>query len=305
MRIVFMGTPDFAVPSLGLLAEGHEVALVVTRPDAVRGRGRRLEPSPVKEAAASLGIPVAEAARVDAELIGRIRDAAPDVVVVAAYGCLLPEELLGLVPHGCVNVHASLLPRWRGAAPVQRAVLAGDEVVGVSIMRLVQKMDAGAYCAQASVPVQEKGAGELLEELAALGAECLLEALGPIAAGTAVWTEQDESLVTFAPKVEKSEMRLSPGDDVLANVRRVRAQTDAAPARALVAGRGVRVMAARVAAAGQAIDAGAVRVDHGSVLLGCADGALELVRVKPDGKREMAASAWGQGLRGADIHWES
>lgn len=305
MRIVFMGTPEFAVPSLRLLAAQHEVSLVVTRPDAVRGRGKKLLPSPVKEAALELGIEVAEASRVTPDLLERLRAARPDIIVVAAYGCLLPDTVLSLAPLGCVNVHASLLPRWRGAAPIQRAVLAGDERIGVSIMRLVQKMDAGAYCAQASVSAGEKGAEELLAELAELGAACLLEALGPIEAGTAVWTEQDESLVTFAPKVEKSEMRLSPADDAEINARRVRAQTDAAPARALVAGKGVRVLQARVATGAHALDAGAVRVKRGTVLLGCADAALELLRVKPDGKREMEAAAWAQGLRGDGLVWEA
>lgn len=301
MRIVFMGTPDFSVPSLRLLNEHHDVTLVVTRPDAVRSRGKRLEPSPTKVAALELGIPVLETKRATPEVIDRLRTEQPDVICVVAFGCLLPDEVLTLAPHGCVNVHGSLLPRWRGAAPIQRAVLEGDERAGVSIMRLVQQMDAGAYCRQASVEVGEKSCALVMDELAQLGAEELLRALDDMEAGTAVWTEQDESLVTYAAKIDKAEMRLSPADDALPNLRRVRASTDAAPARLVVAGKGVRALEANVAK--ESVAPGAVMVRKGHVFIGCADAALELVRVKPDGKREMDASAWASGLRGQGLTW--
>ncbi|MEE0026857.1 MAG: methionyl-tRNA formyltransferase, partial [Atopobiaceae bacterium] len=155
MRVVFMGTPDFAVPSLQEISKAHEVTLVVTRPDAVRGRGKRLEPSPVKRAAQTLGIPVLEAKRLSAEDVERVAQERPDVICVAAYGAILSDELLAIPPLGVVNVHASLLPKGRGAAPIQRAVLEGDEVAGVSIMRIVHDLDAGPYCRQASIPVGE------------------------------------------------------------------------------------------------------------------------------------------------------
>ena len=166
MRIIFMGTPDFAVPSLSLLAQRHEVTLVVTRPDAVRSRGKRLEPSPVKVKALELGIPVLECTRVTDDVLARLRAEEPDVICVVAFGCLLPDAVLELAPLGCVNVHGSLLPKWRGAAPIQRAVLEGDEHIGISIMRLVQKMDAGDYCRQASVELGEKGCAQVMDELA-------------------------------------------------------------------------------------------------------------------------------------------
>lgn len=301
MRVVFMGTPDFAVPSLEALAGRHEVALVLTRPDAVRGRGRALVPSPVKARALELGLPVLEASRVTPEVMGALRSAAPDVVCVAAFGCILPDEVLALAPGGCVNVHASLLPRWRGAAPIQRAILAGDERTGVSIMRIGHGVDTGAYCAQASCEIGEKGAGELTSELARMGAELLVETLPAVVAGTAEWVEQDEALVTHAAKIEKSELALDARDAARANALRVQASGDTAPARCAVAGRGVRVCAAR--AVGSGPGAGEVCVSRGHVLLGCADGALELVRVKPDGKREMDASAWAAGLRGDGLIW--
>jgi len=301
MRVVFMGTPDFAVPSLRLLAERHDVTLVVTRPDAVRSRGKRLEPSPVKHAALELGLPVLETSRITDEAFARVADERPDVIAVAAYGCILPDRLLELAPLGCVNVHGSLLPRWRGAAPIQRAVLCGDERAGISIMKVVHELDAGAYCRQASVEVADKDSSQVMGELAELGAQELLLALDDIASGSVVWTEQDESLVTYAAKIDKAEMRLSPADDALTNLRRVRASMDAAPARLSVEGKGVRALAGRLADADVA--QGAVRVGKGHVILGCATGALELTRVKPDGKREMDASAWAAGLRGHDLAW--
>ena len=301
MRIVFMGTPSFAVPSVRALATEHEVSLVVTRPDAVRGRGKRLEPSPVKSAALELGIDVLEAQRIGAEEIERVANERPDAICVAAYGAILPDELLAIPPLGTVNVHASLLPHGRGAAPIQRGVLEGDEYAGVSIMRIVRELDAGPFCRQARVPIADKSCGALMEELAELGAAELMEALRLMAAGEVLWTEQDESEVTYAAKVEKAEMLLDPRDGALANKRRVQASLDAAPARAVVAGRGVRVLEARVSE--EAVDQGVVLVHKGRVCLGCSEETLELLRVKPDGKREMGASAWASGLRGNDLTW--
>ena len=301
MRVVFMGTPDFAVPSLEALAERHDVALVLTRPDAVRGRGKALVPSPVKARALELGLPVLETSRMTPEALDALRAAAADVFCVAAYGCILPDEVLTMAPGGCVNVHASLLPRWRGAAPIQRAILAGDAETGVSIMRIGHGVDTGAYCAQASTPVGEKGTEELTAELARLGAELLVETLPSVLDGTAVWVEQDEALVTHAAKIAKAELALDPVDAARENALRVQASGDTAPARCAVAGRGVRVCAAR--SVEKDVAPGVVTVEHGRVWLGCADGALEILRVKPDGKREMEASAWAAGLRGDGLTW--
>lgn len=302
MRIVFMGTPAFAVPSLRALAGAHDVRLVLTRPDAVRGRGKRLEPSAVKAAATELGIDVLETKRITDEVMDAIRAAEPDVIVVAAFGCILPDAVLEAAPLGCVNVHASSLPRWRGAAPIQRAILSGDARAGVSIMRVVHDLDAGAHCRQADVEVGEKSCPQVMGELAELGARELLAALDQMADGTAVWVEQDESKVTYAKKIEKAEMLLDPAATALDNRRRVQTSLDAAPARMAVAGKGVRVLAARVAEEGVA--QGEVLVRHGRVIAGCADGAIELLRVKPDGKREMEASAWAAGLHQSQLAWE-
>ena len=306
MRIVFMGTPDFAVPSLRALAAAHDVALVLTRPDAVRSRGKKLEPSPVKAAALELGLPVLEAKRMEPEVVDALRAARADVFCVAAYGCILPDEVLTMAPLGCVNVHASLLPRWRGAAPIQRAILAGDAEAGVSIMRIGHGVDTGAYCAQASCSVVGKSADELTSELAELGAGLLLEVLPGLAAGTVSWTEQDEALVTHAAKIQKAELRLDPAVSAADNERRALASSDAAPARCMLAGKPVRVLAARVApVSGAVLAAGELAIQGGRVLLGCGEGALEVLELKPDGKRAMDAAAWAAGQRGAAVTWEA
>ena len=306
MRIVFMGTPDFAVPSLRALAAAHDVALVLTRPDAVRSRGKKLEPSPVKAAALELGLPVLEAKRMEPEVVDALRAARADVFCVAAYGCILPDEVLTMAPLGCVNVHASLLPRWRGAAPIQRAILAGDAEAGVSIMRIGHGVDTGAYCAQASCSVAGKSADELTSELAELGAGLLLEVLPELAAGTVSWTEQDEALVTHAAKIQKAELRLDPAVSAADNERRALASSDAAPARCMLAGKPVRVLAARVApVSGAVLAAGELAIQGGRVLLGCGEGALEVLELTPDGKRAMDAAAWAAGQRGAAVTWEA
>ena len=302
LRVVFMGTPEFAVPSLERLAESCDVALVLTRPDAVRGRGRALVPSPVKARALELGLPVVEASRITPEVADALRAAAADVFCVAAYGCILPDEVLTMAPGGCVNVHASLLPRWRGAAPIQRAILAGDERTGVSIMRIGHGVDTGAYCAQASVTVGEKDTEALTAELARVGAELLVETLPSVVGDTAAWVEQDEALVTHAAKISKAELMLDPADGVRANALRVQASGDTAPARCVVAGRGVRVCAAR--AGERDVAPGSVAAERGRVWLGCSDGSLEVLCVKPDGKREMEAAAWAAGQREHELAWE-
>lgn len=304
MRVVFMGTPDFAVPSLRELASRFEVVLVLTRPDAVRSRGKKLEPSPVKAAALELDIPVMEATCITPEVMDRLHEAEADIFCVAAYGCILPDEVLHMAPLGIVNVHASLLPRWRGAAPIQRAILAGDERAGISIMRIGHGVDTGAYCAQASCSVAGKTADELTAELAQLGADLLCDTLPALADETAVWTEQDESLVTHAQKISKAEMRLDPQEGALVNLRRVLASSDTAPARCIAAGKPVRIMRA-VAADGNAsmCAAGELVCQSKRIYIGCSDGVLEVTSVKPDGKRQMDASAWAAGLHDDGLTW--
>lgn len=186
MRVVFMGTPEFAVPSLKALDEAFDVVAVYTRPDAVRSRGKKLDPSPVKAEACKRGLRVIEAKRMTPDLIAELEALAPDVICVAAYGCILPDAVLDIAPLGCVNVHASLLPRWRGAAPIQRAILEGDERVGASIMKVVHELDAGDYCVQVFSDVADKTSSELMSEVGSLGAKALVEALKDIESGSVV-----------------------------------------------------------------------------------------------------------------------
>ena len=303
MRVVFMGTPAFALPTLEALAASTaiELAAVYTRPDAASGRGKALRPTPVRQRAEQLGLAVCTPRTLrDASVQAGLAALEPDAIVVAAYGCILPPEVLALPRLGCLNVHGSLLPRWRGAAPVQRAILAGDELAGVCVMQMEEGLDTGAYHVAGTVPAAGKTAVELSAQLAQLGAQGMLEALPLIDADEYEWHEQDESLATYAAKVRKDEVLLDPGFGADDAMRRVRASSASAPARCMVCGRGVAVLAA--VPAEDALAPGEVALGKKRIALGCADGAIELAAVKPDGKREMPASAWVAGLQGATQH---
>lgn len=211
MKLVFMGTPRFAVPHLEALVEtSHDVVAVVTRPDRPAGRGRKLSPPPVKEVATRLGIPVLQPAKLSDETFRRqVAEIGVDAICVVAYGGFLPRWLLELPPYGCINVHPSLLPRYRGAAPIQRAIMNNDEVTGVTTMYMVEAMDAGDIILQESIPIgPEDDAGTMHDRLAALGARLLCQTVDLIAEGAAPRVTQDESLVTIAPKI-------TPEDEVI------------------------------------------------------------------------------------------
>ena len=303
MRVVFMGTPDFAVPSLQALASQHEVLVVFSRPDAASGRGGKLLPSAVKTAAVELGIPV-ETPRTlrDEQVRARLRELAPELIVVAAYGCILPPAVLELPRYGCVNVHGSLLPRWRGAAPVQRAILAGDETAGVCIMRMEEGLDTGDWCLSHSLPIADMNAQELSSALASVGAQLLLRAIDQLQDGSVVWHAQDDALSCYAAKIEKSELLLDPVASVQDNLRRVRASTSAAPARALICGHPITVLRAQAVPDAHA-DEGCVVLERKRVLLGAADGAFAPTELKPDGKKAMPAAAWRAGLKDVPLEW--
>ncbi len=314
MRVVFMGTPEFAATILDDLVEQHDVVAVYTRPDAVRGRGKRLEPSPVKAVAERHGLRVLTPRTLrDEEAQRELASFAPDVVCVAAYGAILPKAVLDIPRFGCLNVHASLLPRWRGAAPIERAILAGDAEAGVCIMRMEEGLDTGAYCVCRTASVEGKSAAELTEELADLGSHALLTALVHVERGAAEWTEQDEALVTYASKIEKRELDLSPADDALTASRKVQASGAAHPSRATVAGRGVTVLEARAVEDAQGgelaagLAPGSVRFAGKRLFLGMADGALEALELKPDGKQAMDARSFAAGIQGikdGGLTWE-
>lgn len=208
LRIVFFGTPEFAVPTLRRLIESeHPVVAVVSQPDRPRGRGHQVAATPTKALAVDRGVPVLQPARIrDEAFLAQVRELRPDLGVVAAYGRLLPDELLAIPRLGMINVHASLLPRWRGAAPVHRAVIAGDTETGVTIMRVVRELDAGPTFATVTRPIgDDETSVEVERDLAALGAETLLTVVRDMADGRAAETPQDPALVTYAAKIEKAE----------------------------------------------------------------------------------------------------
>jgi methionyl-tRNA formyltransferase len=271
-----MGTPDFAEQSLRALARCHDVVGVFTRPDAASGRGRTLRPSAVKIAATELGIAVYQPASLrEDDHAETIRALAADIVVVAAYGVILPLATLEAAPHGAVNVHASLLPRWRGAAPVQRAILAGDAVTGVSIMRMETGLDTGPYCAQATLELDALNAQAATSALASLGADLLLRSLDRIADDSALWTPQEESLVTYADKITKSDVAIGPDLPAETIVRRIRASMPAAPSRAVIGGRPVTVLDAALTS-DAVVTRGRVACRKDAIVLGAADGAIEV-----------------------------
>jgi methionyl-tRNA formyltransferase len=208
LRVVFFGTPQFAVPSLeGLLRSRHHVAGVITQPDRPRGRGQKVTDAPVKALAVAEGVPVYQPPRLkDAEAAARLRQWQPDVGVVAAYGRLIPDELLAIPRLGMINVHASLLPKYRGAAPVHRAVIAGERETGVTIMRVIRELDAGAMFAKATRPIAEEETSDVVEQaLAQLGAGLLVDVMDALAEGTAREEPQDDSQATYAAKITREE----------------------------------------------------------------------------------------------------
>src|SRR5919109_418101 len=231
MRILFWGTPDFAVPALqALLGEGHEITGVVTQPDRAAGRGRSLRPSPVKIAAQQEQLTIFQPARArGGEFVASLREVRPDVSVVVAYGQILPRPVLDVPPLGSINVHASLLPALRGAAPINWAIRLGHEVTGITIMRMVEKMDAGPIIHQVTEPIaEEETASDLWARLSELGAEALIEALALIELGDADERPQDESRATFAPRLTRETTHVDWTDAADAVGRQIRA-FDATP----------------------------------------------------------------------------
>ena len=297
MRTVYLGTSDFAVTVLERLADSpHRPALVVTRPDRPKGRGRKLKAPPAAEAARALGIDLLQPESVNSdEARAAIAAAAPETVCICAYGALLKDPLLS--EHPMLNVHPSLLPRWRGAAPIERAIEAGDEETGVSIMRPIAAMDAGPVCLARVEPIEHDDYyGTLAPRLAQLGGELLVEALdtGP------PFVEQPDEGVTEAPKITGEDRRLDPSLTAVAAWRRVRALNPHVGTYVELAG-GERLGVKRAAPAGEgaAVEPGALAADGGRLLLGCADAALELLEVQPPGGRAMDAAAY---LRGHGAH---
>ena len=306
MKVLFWGTPEFALPTLAaLLGEGHHVVGVVTQPDRPAGRGRALSAPPVKEMALEEGLPVLQPERARGEeLLTQLRALEPDVSVVAAYGQFLPTEVLDLPRHGTLNVHPSLLPELRGAAPVQWALIRGLERTGVSVMRLVEKMDAGPVLLQVVEPIHpEESASDLMGRLSEIGAEAMVEALALLEAGELSAVEQDESRVTFAPSLERDDCRLDWTRPARENARWIRGLADSPGAWTMHRGQVLKLFRPRVADGEEGGAPGTilqVRPDdpERGLLVACGEGALWLGEVKPSGKRRMPAADWVRG-RGA------
>jgi methionyl-tRNA formyltransferase len=299
MRIVFFGTPEFATPPLlALIGEGHDVVAVVTQPDKPRGRSRStLDPSAVKKVAIAESIPVLQPERprgpgFEAEL----RALAPDISVVVAYGHILPREIIELPRLGTLNIHASLLPEYRGAAPIQAAIRDGATETGVTVMQMVRALDAGPVILALRTPVEaDETAGELQLRLAELGAEAIVEALVLLSIGDAVPTPQNDALATYAPKIVREDARLpfdAPSDRV---ARLVRAYDPKPGAWGVVNGLEVRCFGARdvperTGKPGEVLEGG-----KDGLLVACGEGAVRIAEVHPAGQKRLAAAQWVRG----------
>lgn len=298
MVVIFFGTPQFAVPSLeALIRSPHRVAAVVSQPDRPKGRGQQLQATPTKIVAAAHGIHVLQPAKIREEpFLNQIRALAPDLGVVVAFGRILPDTLIAIPRFGMINVHASILPRYRGAAPIQRAVIAGDAETGVSIMRIATELDAGATFAMRTVPIPpEATSGDMEPTLAAAGAALLLPVVDLLAAGQAVETPQDHAKATFAPKITKEEGAIDWTQPAAVIHNRVRGLQPWPLASTTLDGRRVVIRSARVASSTADPTAGAqerpgtvlhARGDELTVVCG-AGSRLEILEIQPEGKRTM------------------
>ncbi len=304
MRLVFAGTPQAAVPTLdALLKSGHEVAAVVTRPDAPAGRGLRLGPSPVAERAAAAGVEVLKPGRPrDPDFLDRLRAIGPDCCPVTAYGALIPQAALDIPRHGWVNLHFSLLPAWRGAAPVQHAILHGDEMTGATTFRLVRELDAGPVFGMVTEPIRPRDtAGELLARLAESGAGLLVATLDGIESGQLEARPQPADGVSLAPKVTAADARVRWDHPATAVDRQIRACTPSPGAWTELDGARIKLgplaaVPARVEPPGP-LAPGELRVLRSAVLAGTATTPVELGEVQAPGKRRMLAVDWARGLR--------
>lgn len=294
MRLIFAGTPPFAAAALDALADaGHDIALVLTQPDRPAGRGMKLTPSAVKTTALARGLPVAQPATLKTpEAQAELATAAADVMVVAAYGLILPQAVLDLPRRGCLNIHASLLPRWRGAAPIQRAILAGDSETGITIMQMDAGLDTGAMLLKSAVPIRESDtAASLHDTLAAAGARAIVDALARL--DTLAPEKQDDAHATYAAKLTKEEAQLDWSRPAADLARAVRAFNPVPGAWTLLDGAPLKVWAAAAATGhgtpGTVLEAGE------RLVVACGDGALAISELQPAGSKRMAAAAFCAG----------
>ena len=299
MRIVFGGTPDVAIPSLDALAGSrHELVAVVTRPDAPSGRGKKLTASPVAQRAADLGIEILKPQRPrDEEFVARLTELAPDCCPVVAYGALLPQRVLDIPQHGWVNLHFSLLPAWRGAAPVQHAILAGNKTTGATTFRIVLELDAGPIFATVTELIRpDDTAGDLLHRLSLSGARLLVDTLNGIEDGTLTPTPQPQSdrQVSYASKITVDDARIDWKEAAEVVDRLIRACFPAPGAWTTFEGDRFKINSARISDA--VLPPGALDVTKRSVRVGTGTQALELGEVQAQGKKPMAAADWARGV---------
>lgn len=300
MKVLFMGTPDFAVPSLrALLQEGHELVGVFTQPDKPKNRGMKLQAPPVKELALEAGIPVFQPEKLkDGTALSILRELAPELIVVAAYGRILPRELLDYPKFGCINVHSSLLPRYRGAAPIHWAVLNGDQESGVTIMHMAEALDSGDIISQVHTPIDpDETAPELHDRLAIMGAELLKKTVRDIERGAAKRTPQNEEEVTLAPMLSRALSPMNWERTARELHNQVRGLTPWPSAVATLAGNQYKIWKTRVLertteeAAGTILEAG-----HAGILIACGDGTVLCIEeLQAEGKRRMLSSDFLRG----------
>jgi len=302
MRIVFMGTPDFAVPSLeAILRAGHEIAAVVTQPDRPKGRGLASCSPPVAACARRHGLQVLQPAKVrKPEFFPQLEAIAPELIVVVAFGQILPRAILDLPRRGCVNVHASLLPKYRGAAPIQRAILLGDAVTGVTTMRMNEGMDEGDVLLAREVPINpDETAGDLARRLSEIGAALLVETLAAMAENRIVAVPQDNARATRAPKITTKDGRIAWEEPARAVANRVRAVTPSPGAFTVLGGRMLKIRGARVVgSAGSAAPGTILRADDMGLVVAAGDGhAVALREVQREGKKWLPGGEFARGAR--------
>ena len=312
MRVVFFGTPAFAVPTLQRLVEsGHSVVAVVTQPDRPRGRGQRVSESPVKALAVAEGLPVLQPTRVtDAVFLAGMTALTPDLGVVAAYGKLLPDDLLATPRLGMINVHASLLPKYRGAAPIQRAVLAGETETGITIIRLVSEMDAGPMLGRVARPIGPDETGDVIERaLATLGADALMRVVDELAAGRGSEKEQDHRLVTRAPRLTKADGIIDWTQSNGAVHDQVRALHPWPHASSHLEGRRYLILRSHpvlrsqpgpqseTAPSAPAVPGEVIEATRDRLVVATGDGALDILKIQPEGRRALAVREFLAGHR--------
>jgi methionyl-tRNA formyltransferase len=310
LRIAFAGTPHFALPALrALLASRHRVVGVLTQPDRPAGRGRELRASPIKLLAAEHGLPVAQPATLKtAEGRAVLHGWSPDLLVVVAYGLILPAPVLLLPRMGCLNIHGSVLPRWRGAAPIQRAVLAGDAETGVSIMQLDEGLDTGPVLLERRRPIGlHDTAGDLHDALSELGAAALLEAIDGLITGELLPRAQSTEGVTYAAKIQKSEARVEWSAPAVQIDRQVRAFNPWPVAETHLAGEGLRLLRSRVAdvQAREAAPGTVLGLADDGLRIACGEGVLAVSELQRAGKRPVSARDFANAVRLADLRFES